>query len=386
MDDLTRGPLPRTAPDIVFWLNSLSIHQAPIIRALSSEMSKSVLVVADEGIPADRRAQGWSSPDHGDAMVWKSPTPAERRELIARCNGGTAHVFSGLGTSRAISDCMIDVARSPRRHIAVMTEPWNPAGIRGLARSCSYRWRHRRFGAAVDSLLAIGPLARSQFVAAGFNASRVHPYAYFVESGRHEREAELRKSNRLEIGFVGQFIPRKDVSLLLAACAGLHDLNWHLHLAGSGPLRAGLEIESRERGLQGRVSFRDAVENGDIPALLSTLDLLVLPSVFDGWGAVVNEALTAGTRVCVSDSSGSSDLVRGPAQGSVFTSRSVDSLSSHIRSAIERGAPSEAERTALSQWSDSAIGPGAGARYLWDILSSSPDNGSASVPPWRSTS
>lgn len=386
MHDPTDAAARGQTPEIVFWLNSLSIHQAPVIRAISAQLGTPAVVVADADISTARRAQGWTTPDHGDAMVWTAPTVAERRSLIERCDQRTAHVFSGLGVSPTITQSMLEVAQTPHRHIAVVSEPWNPAGVRGLGRLLAYRSRRRTLGSAIDSILAIGPLASSQFAAAGFAPSRVHPYAYFVESGRTQPLAAQPRAAPVELGFVGQLIPRKNVSLLLRALTDLRELSWHLRVVGSGVLRESLETESRERGLAGRISFTEPVSNASMPALLSTLDLLVLPSVFDGWGAVVSEALDAGTRVCVSDAAGSSDLVRGPAQGSVFASEDVASLRSHLRAAIESGPPPNADRTALSRWARAVISPEAGARYLWSILSSDPGHDAASIPPWHSAS
>ena len=57
------------------------------------------------------------------------------------------------------------------------------------------------------------------------------------------------------------------------------------------------------------IYLKPFMDNTKVRLAIEEADLLVLPSRFDGWGAVVNEALGAGTPVLVSDLCGSSYLV-----------------------------------------------------------------------------
>jgi glycosyltransferase involved in cell wall biosynthesis len=52
----------------------------------------------------------------------------------------------------------------------------------------------------------------------------------------------------------------------------------------------------------------------------------VLPSRFDGWGAVVNEALMVGTPVICSDRCGASDVIENGRNGYVFEADNADAL------------------------------------------------------------
>lgn len=50
-------------------------------------------------------------------------------------------------------------------------------------------------------------------------------------------------------------------------------------------------------------------------ACMARADVLVLPSWHDGWGAVVSEALMAGTPAIASDACGSAGVVRASGVG-----------------------------------------------------------------------
>ena len=54
--------------------------------------------------------------------------------------------------------------------------------------------------------------------------------------------------------------------------------------------------------------------------------MLVLPSRWDGWGMVVNEAFSVGVPVIVSDHCGAADLVRSGVNGYVFRSGDASDL------------------------------------------------------------
>src|ERR1051325_5103774 len=107
---------------------------------------------------------------------------------------------------------------------------------------------------------------------------------------------------RIEILFVGQLVRRKGVDLLLDALAPL----WaeyptlRLTLIGEGDERAALESQAAASGFRDRVTFAGARPADEVRTRLMAADLLVLPSRWDGWGMVVNEALAAGVPAIVS--------------------------------------------------------------------------------------
>jgi len=62
-------------------------------------------------------------------------------------------------------------------------------------------------------------------------------------------------------------------------------------LAGEGPSRRDLEEEVRRLGMGDRVIFLG--HRGDVPAILSALDLFVQPSLYEGFGMSLLEAMAA---------------------------------------------------------------------------------------------
>jgi glycosyltransferase involved in cell wall biosynthesis len=79
-------------------------------------------------------------------------------------------------------------------------------------------------------------------------------------------------------------------------------------------------------GLGDRIKFSGPIPARDIPDRIAQADLLVLPSRWDGWGVVVNEALASRVPVVVSDHCGAADLILHGVNGYVFPSGDVNAL------------------------------------------------------------
>jgi glycosyltransferase involved in cell wall biosynthesis len=73
---------------------------------------------------------------------------------------------------------------------------------------------------------------------------------------------------------------------------------------------------------------------------------LVLPSVFDGWGIVVNEALQSGIPALVSDQCGAKELIRNGQNGLIFEANNVYELAQKLSDFIEL---SSQEKSAMKQ-------------------------------------
>jgi len=89
-------------------------------------------------------------------------------------------------------------------------------------------------------------------------------------------------------------------------------------LIGSGPVEAALRETVGGDGPQ-NVHFRPFQTQADMPKYYAASDGLILPSLFEPWGLVVNEAMACGLPVLVSGRCGcAEDLVVSGENGSTF--------------------------------------------------------------------
>lgn len=97
---------------------------------------------------------------------------------------------------------------------------------------------------------------------------------------------------------VGAIIPRKGYDVLVAALADLADRDWHLTVVGAldraPETAADLRKQVTETGLSDRITLAGAVPDADLAKAYASADLFVMPSLFEGYGMVLTEALARG--------------------------------------------------------------------------------------------
>lgn len=143
---------------------------------------------------------------------------------------------------------------------------------------------------------------------------------------------EVASHDTFQIGYVGRLVPEKGIDLLLRACAGLKG-NWRLDLIGEGEERGGLERLAQDLGVRDRIAFRGRVASTEVPGVLPSFDVIVLPSrTRPNWreqfGRILMEAMACCVPV-IGSSSGEIPQVIGEA-GLVFPENDSDALAAHL--------------------------------------------------------
>jgi glycosyltransferase involved in cell wall biosynthesis len=155
---------------------------------------------------------------------------------------------------------------------------------------------------------------------------------WWIERARRANRADVRRrwsvpEQAVVIVFSAKLQPWKRPMDLLRAFARVPTANMYLIFVGDGPLRQDLELEAQSLGVVGRVRFLGFVNQSGLPETYSAADVLVLPSEYEPFGVVVNEAMLCGCCAVVSDRVGARfDLVREGETGFVYPVGGVDAL------------------------------------------------------------
>lgn len=179
----------------------------------------------------------------------------------------------------------------------------------------------RRAATPVDALIAMSPTL-------GQEAREVFGSIPVVEINEPilERQAAmpaaqpLQRDHRL-ILCIGRLCPQKDFSTALRAFALVrHDTDARLLILGEGPLRGQLRYQAARLGIDDRVDMPGYVT--DVARYLPQADLLLMTSRYEGYPAVLIEAIAAGLPVVTTDCSlAIREIVSSDALGSVTGSR-----------------------------------------------------------------
>ena len=132
-----------------------------------------------------------------------------------------------------------------------------------------------------------------------------------------------------------------------------------LLFAGDGPLRGRIEAEARALGLSQRVRVLGFVNQSQLPAIYRASDVMVIPSEYEPFGLVVNEAMLCGCAVIASNKVGAvRDLIFPGRTGYVYPCGDTRALAAALRKAFaETGRLSEIGHAAgerIEQWCPSA--------------------------------
>jgi glycosyltransferase involved in cell wall biosynthesis len=210
-----------------------------------------------------------------------------------------------------------------------------------------FEWKEfakKQFFKRCDGFFCYGIRSKEYLMKYGVDASKII-YRYQAAALPHEydaanvlvryQEGNGKASSISRFIYVGRLSIEKGLNDLLDAFKRLHSKSKgaRLDLVGAGPLRTELMARVSELGLGEAVSFLGAKGIDEIASLFVDSTALVLPSHSEPWGLVVNESLSYGCPVVVSNVCGCvPDLVKDGVTGYSFEMGDVEALSSAMQS------------------------------------------------------
>ncbi|WP_168204052.1 glycosyltransferase [Aliikangiella coralliicola] len=133
------------------------------------------------------------------------------------------------------------------------------------------------------------------------------------------------------VGSVGRLVEVKNYPCLIRAFAGLPSARQsYLVLAGYGDQQTKLEQLCQELGVADSVKFLG--KRSDIPAIINSYDVFVLPSFREGLSNTILESLSCGVPVIASNVGGNPEMVMDGINGFLFESDNDQALIEKIAS------------------------------------------------------
>lgn len=362
------GPLSRRVK-LAYLVSHPIQYQAPLLRLLSAQPDIELTVF----FQSDLSVKGYFDGGFGRRVEWDVPLldgyryeflPAlgrrDRIDGLKPYNYGIAtRLWCGgfdflwvHGYARWFSWAAMAAARLASIPVLMRDEATAISADRSPAKQQAKRIFFATLGAMCEGFLAIGSLNRQYYIENGIDPERIHvvPYcvdnAYFAE--RAAAAAPRRDQLRAELGlapgrpvilFASKFLRRKRAEDVLAAFELLigrppGGRKPYLLFAGDGEARP--EVEARARPLAEDVRFLGFRNQTELPALFDLCDVFVLPSELEPWGLIVNEAMSVGRAVVVSNQVGCwPDLVHDGVNGRVYPAGETDVLAAAIAEVLE---------------------------------------------------
>jgi glycosyltransferase involved in cell wall biosynthesis len=309
---------------VTVWMNMPSFYQDDLFCQLARKVD--LRVVYDHAMTEDRRRLGWREVAREyHSRVLDGHRKVRQAVAIARSERERIHVINGIWAENAFTAVAFVLGKT-----GVPFAIYSECPDITVSRSWLKRRAHKSVGRWVArrarAVFAISHLASDYFGSLGFSEDKIYPFGYF-------RTSPVPLENVLHVGkvdivYVGQFTHRKGLDILLMAIQPLLEKNPQIRLSliGAGPEQASIEARLRRDCLLGSVELEGPHSSSRIHERLARASLLVLPSRWDGWGLVINEAFAAGVPVIASDRCGGADLIVPGVNGYKFRSENVDDL------------------------------------------------------------
>ena len=188
------------------------------------------------------------------------------------------------------------------RRLVLMDDAWSLTDQRGRLT----RWIKQIFYAYMDGGFFPGRLHGDYFSRLNIPLARQRYPVDVVgptPAGSRPIEAAGKAGAEPYVLFVGRLIPRKGLQVLLRAMAA-SVMSLRLVIIGDGPECKTLQALAFELGLDSRVQWLGRCSNTEARLWMAEAQALLVPSEFEQWGLVVNEAWMVPTLVLGSDTVG----------------------------------------------------------------------------------
>lgn len=173
--------------------------------------------------------------------------------------------------------------------------------------------------------------------------SRVLKGAYLVPVEEYDCQEVIAKRNNdsIQIMWCARFVDWKHPELILGLAKQLLKnkyTKFHISMVGANsPLQDKIKNEIKKDGLEDVITVIDGLPNSECRRMMRSSDIfLVTSDRHEGWGAVVNEAMSESCAIVACDEVGSVPfLIKHRRNGMIFKARNVDSLFQNVRELID---------------------------------------------------
>lgn len=355
-------------------------HQSYTLEALQQAGDCALKVYVANSVHVERQTQGWVNQHVLSVSTELIPKKGWLRFAIRqlREQRDAVHFFgSPFEQAKMIVILLLAVALGVR--VYLISEPYSPLPVgyqndkrryinwlKAKLRPALYNiygvlLRHR-----INGVFAISCRAMAQYQSLGVPREKIFPFGYFVPCQAQACPVKPAPASaaktELKIVFIGNLIARKGLDILINAVKNLNKNNAEFFLDAYGPGEP--KLYSFDQSV---VRYCGLIPFGNAQAVISAYDVLVLPSRYDGWGVVVNEALMAGVPVICSNQAGAGAVIEKWQCGAIFASEDVSELADKLRKLLTHPELLNNMRLAAKNAGHS-LDPKIAGQYIFDII------------------
>lgn len=265
----------------------------------------------------------WARPSSRALFTWQdrgfdrwAGSHLDRADFIHAMPGQALATFR-VAKQRGIRTVLNHATGPVRDWVKIMQPEYERAGLK-LTEHCPYDdeyfAREDEEYALADFHCAASSVVRDQLLAHGIPSQRIWVVPYGSDARLFHPSAKV-SDGGFRILFAGQVCLRKGIKTLLDALAVSQRAEWRIDFMGGDSGETSRDVAAYHGATP--LHFLGAQPQALLADAMRESSVLVLPSLEEGFGLVVPQALNCGTPCIVSDRVGAKDLIRHRENGSI---------------------------------------------------------------------
>ena len=306
---------------------NINHHQVPFVKSLMDILgSENVRYSSLKMIEPERLKMGFEQ-YHGDWLI----DAIKQRDLFIKWWNQADVVI----TNNREYDNLIEQRLKKGQLVFLTSERWfkEPEGLIRLFHPhiLSLVLKYRKLSKYPDLYyLPQGHFAYYDVERFGILRNRAFSFGYLTPNQTEkQKDCNVIDKKRLNIIWAGSLIKLKRVDLLAKAFCKIHKRfpNTFLTIVGEGPERDNVLSILKKGDTTNSYKVMDFVGNAELRSIMNAADVYVFPSNgAEGWGAVINEAMSEGCAVILSNKVGAISMIKHKQNGLIFENGSEESL------------------------------------------------------------
>ncbi len=218
--------------------------------------------------------------------------------------------------------------------------------------------------------LAQGTYAAYDQSKIGMLKDRCWTWGFFIPLPNTEREKKFTQT--LHILCAGRLLDLKKIDTIIYACSLIdkRNIRFELNVIGNGPQENNLKELAHNQGISNKCFFHDFIPMESVRSKMRETDVFILASTADeGWGAVLNEAMSEGCAVICSTGAGASRiLIKDSVTGLLFPTGDSEALAERLEFLAKNRDKREEMGRNAAQYMREVWSPAVGAERLVALI------------------
>tara|TARA_B100000780_G_scaffold277360_1_gene247862 strand:- start:1425 stop:2588 length:1164 start_codon:yes stop_codon:yes gene_type:complete len=369
--------------EIIWWESCITEHQIHTLSELSKFSNVKLFVYAERLNDSSRQIQGWTECDWSLIDIEVIPAPKYRYIFkVLKNKKNHTHVFGGPFDSLLISSALF-LSSFMGLKTYILTEPYLTIPSNLLSdknkftnwvlskiRPIKYKILWTLLKNKINGVFAISSTAIQQLKSIGLMYDKIFPFAYFIPTSKSLLKNNLLRNisssdNILRIVFIGNVIHTKGIDIAINTVNKVNSLSTKVILDVYGPYS-----KKNKYAWSSSVRYQGLIPFGEAQHKIQNYDLLILPSRYDGWGVVINEAILAKVPVICSNQAGASSFVKKWGCGLCYESSNEYELKEHLENIHSNKEDILINLRSNIQKAADAISPKMGAKFILSSIQS----------------